>query len=102
MIFLICFVFLDQMSRIHSESQISPRIQRRDDSGCYNQEDCGDWMICDWGTGGGSCAGCQSGVNCEDFQNLATKYQCYNECLQMEQCKSSLLRLHFNAVMMVL
>ena len=90
------------MSRIHSESQISPRIQRRDDSGCYNQEDCGDWMICDWGTGGGSCAGCQSGVNCEDFQNLATKYQCYNECLQMEQCKSSLLRLHFNAVMMVL
>ena len=108
MIFLIYFVYLVPLNAdVFQTSQSSlgkssPRIQRRDDSSCLNQEDCGDWMICDWGTGGGSCAGCQSGVNCEDFQNLATKYQCYNECLQMEQCKSSLLRLHFNAVMMVL
>ena len=67
-----------------------PRIQRRDDSSCLNQEDCGSWRICDWETGGGTCAGCKSGVNCDDYQNIATKYQCYNECQQMEKCKSSI------------
>ena len=96
MIFLIYFVYLVSLNAdVFQTSQSimgksSPRIQRRDDSSCLNQEDCGSWRICDWETGGGTCAGCQSGVNCEDYQNIATKYQCYNECQQMEKCKSSI------------
>ena len=94
MIFLIYFVYLVSLNADVFQTSQSllgksyPRIQRRDDSSCLNQEDCGSWRICDWETAGGpSCSVCQSGVNCEDFQYIATKYQCYNECLQMEKCK---------------
>ena len=98
--FLIYFVYLVPLNADFFQSsqspsrKISPRIQRRDDSSCVNQEDCGDWTICDWETAGGpACSICPSAssVNCEDYQYIATKYQCYNECLQMEKCKFSIV-----------
>ena len=85
MIILIHFIFLVQLKA--NLTGKSP-IRRRETNGCVNQEECGDWMICNLTYDVGFCDACTSNLDCDGYSNVATKYQCFNECKQLDKCKS--------------
>ena len=86
MIILIYFIFLVQLkAKLPGKS---PMVRRRETNGCVNQEECGDWMICNLTYSVGFCDACTSNLDCDGLSSVATKYQCFNECKRLDKCES--------------